>query len=187
MKQAKLFGGEEDQLVLTQLELAKAQILAEQIKSMVKPLFDKLEIVGSTRRQKLLVGDIDFVAVSADCAWSKIVPVLKDSEVICSGKSIVKLNFPFENNFFQVDFYRATRQTFGIQELVRTGSADHNMWLAGYALSNGFRLKYSEGLIKDNVVVAGDSEENVFAALDLQYPEPQFREIIDGKPVWLKT
>jgi DNA polymerase/3'-5' exonuclease PolX len=34
--------------------------------------------------------------------------------------------------------------------LVRTGSADHNMRLAGYAISKGMRIKYSEGLIKDN-------------------------------------
>ena len=61
------------------------------------------------------------------------------------------------------------------------------MWLASYALSKGFRLKYSEGLIKDEVTVAGESEESVFTALGLQCPEPPLREIFDGKPVWLKT
>ncbi len=86
-----------------------------------------------------------------------------------------------------MDFYRAKPSTFGIHLLVRTGSADHNMWLASYALSKGFRLKYREGLLKDKVVVAGETEESVFAALGLPYPEPQLREIIDGKPVWLKT
>jgi len=186
MKQSKLFG-EEEQSVLTQLELAKAQKLTLQIEGIVKPLCDKLEIVGSIRRQKPFVGDVDFVAVATDCNWGKIVQALKKANVICSGKSVIKLNFPFENNLFQVDFYRATEQTFGIQELVRTGSADHNMWLAGYALSKGFRLKYSEGLIKDKVAVAGESEESVFAALGLQCPEPQFREILEEKPVWLKT
>ena len=92
-----------------------------------------------------------------------------------------------ENNLFQVDFYRATEQTFGIQELIRTGSADHNMWLASYALSKGFRLKYSEGLLKDKTVVAGETEESVFEGLGLQTPKPEEREIINNKPVWLKT
>ena len=36
MKQAKLFG-EEEPIVLTKLELAKAQILAKQVESIVKP------------------------------------------------------------------------------------------------------------------------------------------------------
>jgi DNA polymerase/3'-5' exonuclease PolX len=59
------------------------------------------------------------------------------------------------------------------------------MWLASYALSKGFRLKYSEGLIKDEVAITGESEESVFTALGLQCPEPRLREVIDGKPAWL--
>jgi len=188
MKQVKLFGGEEP-VVLTKLELAKAQMLAKQVESIVKPLCDKLAVVGSIRRQKPMVGDVDFVAVGADCNWIQIVQSLKKekAKVICAGKSVIKLNYPFESCLFQVDFYRATEQTFGIQELIRTGSADHNMWLAGYAISKGFRLKYSEGLMKDEVAVAGETEESVFSALGLQCPKPQLREVIDGKPVWLTT
>jgi len=186
MKQAKLFG-EEEPNVLTKLELVNAQILVRQVESIVKPLCDKLEVVGSIRRQKPTVGDVDFVVVGIECNWGKIVQALKKAKVICAGKSVIKLNYPYENSLFQVDFYRATEQTFGIQELIRTGSADHNMWLASYALSKGFRLKYSEGLIKNKVAVAGETEESVFVTLGLQCPEPQLREIIDGKPVWLKT
>jgi hypothetical protein len=33
------------------------------------------------------------------------------------------------------------------------------MWLADYAISKGYRLKYSTGLIKDGVAMAGDTEE----------------------------
>jgi DNA polymerase (family 10) len=100
---------------------------------------------------------------------------------------VIKILHPCENILFQVDFYRATAQTFGIHEIIRTGSADHNMWLAGCAISKGFRLKYSEGLMKDEVAVAGETEESVFSALGLQCPEPKLREISDGKPFWLKA
>jgi DNA polymerase (family X) len=184
MKQAKLFG-EEEPNVLTKLELAKAQILAKQVESVVKPLCDKLEVVGSIRRQKPMVGDVDFVVVGTECNWGKIVQDLNKAKVICAGKSVIKLNFPFESSLFQVDFYRATEQTFGVQELIRTGSADHNMWLASYALSKGFRLKYSEGLIKDKVAVAGETEESVFITLGLPCPKPEEREVIGSKPVWI--
>jgi hypothetical protein len=57
------------------------------------------------------------------------------------GKKRYQAKLPYENCLFQVDFYRATEQTFGIQEFIRTGSADYYMWLASYALSKGFRLK----------------------------------------------
>jgi len=186
MKQAKLFG-ENEPVVLTELELAKAQTIASQVEGIIKPLCDKLEVVGSIRRQKATVGDIDFVAIATDGNWSKIAQVLKKSLLICTGKSVIKLNFPFENCLFQVDFYRATEQTFGIHELVRTGSAEHNVWLASYAISKGFRLKYSEGLLKDKVVVAGATEESVFEALGLPCLKSEEREIVNGKPVWLKT
>jgi DNA polymerase/3'-5' exonuclease PolX len=188
MKQVKLFGDEEP-IVLKRLELAKAKALAKHVESIVKPLFGKFAVVGSIRRQKPIVGDIDFVGVTADCNWSQIVQSLKKekAKVICAGKSLIKLNYPLENCLFQVDFYRATEQTFGIQELIRTGSADHNMWLAGYAISKGLRLKYSEGLMKEEVAVAGKTEESVFSALSLPCPAPQLREIMEGKPAWLTT
>jgi len=148
MKQVKLFGGEEPD-VLPRLELGRAQILVKQVETMIKPLCNKPEVGGSVRRMKPMVGDIDFVAVATDRSWEKFVQTLKEAKVICSDKSVIKILHPFENILFQVDFYRATTQTFGIQMLTRTGSADHNMWLAGCALSKGFRLKYSEGLMKD--------------------------------------
>ncbi len=47
------------------------------------------------------------------------------------------------------------------------------------------RIKYSEGIIKDGVAVAGETEQGVFEALGLQCPLPVEREIVDGKPVWM--
>ena len=187
MKQAKLFGLDEDQSTLTLLEYTKAEAVAHQVEEAVKSLCDKLKIVGSIRRKKPQVGDCDFVVLATDNNWAKIVQALRKSKVICSGPSLTKVNFPVEGGFFQVDFYRATPQTFGIQELIRTGSADHNMWLAGYAISKGYRLKYSVGLIKDGIAVAGEREESVFSALDLPCPEPQERELLNGKPIWLRS
>ena len=187
MKQVKLFGSTEDPVVLTSLGYEKAQAVALQVKEVIKPLCDKLKIVGSIRRKKPQVGDCDFVVLATDSNWAKIVPTLRKSKVICSGPSLTKVNIPVEGGFFHVDFYRASPQTFGIQELIRTGSADHNMWLAGYAITKGYRLKYSVGLIQEGVAVAGETEESVFSTLDLPCPEPQQREITDGKPVWKQT
>lgn len=185
MKQTKLFGAEEEPKIIPQLSLEDAKTLALQVEELVKPFCSKLEVVGSIRRGKLIVGDVDFIAISSD--WTGIAKALKKAKVLCSGQSVTQLNCPCQDGFFQVDFYRATEQTWGIQELVRTGSAEHNIWLASYALSKGFKLKYSEGLMKDNVAVASSTEESIFAALGLLCPEPKQREIFDGKPFWLKT
>ena len=132
--------------------------------------------------------DIDFVVTTkGDFEWQKISEELKrmKAKPNCQGNSVIKAFLPCQNGLFQVDFYRAKPSTFGILLLVRTGSAEHNMWLAGYAISKGMRIKYSEGLIKDSSVIAGETEKGVFDALGLPCPEPQNREIVNGKPVWI--
>jgi len=57
--------------------------------------------------------------------------------------------------------------------------------LAGYAISKGMRLKYSEGLIKEGTPIAGEDENGVFTALGLPVPLSIEREIVDGKPFWM--
>ncbi len=68
---------------------------------------------------------------------------------------------------------------------LNTGSAEHNTWLASYAISKGMRIRYSEGLIKEGKVIAGEDEQSVFEALGLPYPVPNEREIADNKPLWM--
>ena len=186
-KQATLFP-ENETPVLTELDLKEAESLAAKIKAAVEPQCEKIEAAGSIRRQKPKVHDIDFVVLAkSDAEWQKINEKLKHlkAKPNCSGNSVIKAFVPCQGGFFQVDFYRAKPMTFGIHLLVRTGSADHNMWLAGYAHSKGMGLKYSEGLIKDGTTIAGEDEKGVFAALELPCPLPSERETVDGKPVWI--
>jgi len=187
MKQVKLFGSEEEPKVLTELDYEQAKTVATQVEQQIKPLCDSITIVGSIRRKKQQIGDCDFVAITQDANWAKIVQSLRKSKVICSGPQLIKINYPVEGGLFQVDIYRATPQTLGIQQVIRTGSADHNMWLAGYAISKGYRLKYSTGLMKGTAVVAGQTEESVFTALGLPCPTPEQREILNEKPFWQST
>jgi DNA polymerase/3'-5' exonuclease PolX len=185
--QLKLFP-ESDFVVLEALKLEEAEIIAVQVRAKVEGCCDRLELVGSIRRRKPEVHDVDFVALTQnDAGWVKIVAELKKlkAKTLCSGKSVIKTLVPFESGFFQVDFYRATPKTLGIHKLVRTGSAEHNMWLASCACSKGMRLQYSQGLIRDGVAVAGEDEKGVFEALDLSCPEPKEREVVGGKPIWL--
>jgi DNA polymerase/3'-5' exonuclease PolX len=188
-KQATLFS-EKVTPVLKELDLSEAENIASQIKSAICSHCDRLEIAGSIRRKKPMVHDIDFVAVAKnDAEWRKINEELKrlKAKPGCAGNSIIKAYLPCQNGLFQVDVYRAKPSTFGVHLLIRTGSAEHNMWLAAYAISKGMRLKYSEGLINGNTAIAGEDEKGVFTALGLPYPLPSEREIVENKPVWLTT
>jgi len=188
-KQAMLFPVEEI-TVVTELDWKEAKTLAEQIRTAVETHCDIIEITGSIRREKNKVHDIDFVAVAKnDAEWQKINEKLRQLKARpgCSGTSLIKAFLPCQNGIFQVDFYRAKPSTFGIHMIIRTGSAEHNMWLAAYAISRGMRLKYSEGLIKDGHAIAGEDERGVFTALDLPCPLPSQREIVGDKPIWMVT
>jgi DNA polymerase (family 10) len=186
-KQYTLFN-ETEPTVLAELHLEEADKLAEAIKAAVKTHCEKIEVAGSIRRQKPKVHDIDFVVVTkCDSDWKAINEVLRrlKAKPNCSGNQLIKSFVPCQNGLFQVDFYRAKPSTFGIHLLVRTGSAEHNCWLAGYAISKGMRLKYSEGLILDGKPIAGMDEKSVFEALGLPFPLPTEREIVEGKPFWM--
>ena len=186
-KQSTLFP-EDPAKILAELDLREAERLADQLKTAVEAQCDTIEIAGSIRRQKNKAHDIDFVVVTKnDAEWQKISEKLKHlkAKPNCQGNNVIKAFVPCQNGLFQVDFYRAKPSTFGIHLLVRTGSADHNMWLAAYALSKGMRIRYSEGLIKEGSTIAGETEKGVFEALGLPYPLPPEREIVDSKPVWL--
>jgi len=185
-KQSTLFP-EKEKKFLKELDLAKAQEIADQVRSAVAGHCVKIEVAGSIRRQRDKVHDIDFVVVTkTEAEWQKIVEELKRLKAIlnCAGDSVIKAFMPWQGGFFQVDFYRAKPETYGIHLIIRTGSAEHNMWLAGCAISRGMRLKYSQGLIMKDKVVTGEDEQAVFEALGLTWQSPSEREIVDGKPVW---
>jgi hypothetical protein len=46
-------------------------------------------------------------------------------------------------------------------------------------------VRYSQGLLKSEKVIARESEEGVFEALGLPCSALQKREVVAGKPVWL--
>ena len=186
-KQATLFPQDSAKIIL-ELDLKEAQRTAAEVKAAVEAQCELIEVAGSIRRKKSKVHDIDFVVVAkSDAEWQKINEKLKQlkAKPNCSGNSVIKAFVPCQDGLFQVDFYRAKPSTFGIHLLVRTGSADHNIWLAGYAISKGMRIKYNEGLIKDGMVIAGKTEQEVFEALGLPYSLPSEREIADNKTVWM--
>ncbi len=187
-KQSTLFPEDEVPL-LAELDLKEAERIADQIKTAVYAYCERIEVAGSIRRQKAKVHDIDFVvATKGDAGWRSIGEELKRLKAKpnnCSGSSVIKALLPCQNGLFQVDFYRAKPSTFGIYLLVRTGSANHNVWLAGYAISKGMKIKYSEGLIKDGNVIAGADEKELFTALDLPYLLPSEREVSENKPIWM--
>lgn len=186
-KQDKLFGGEPELRVLKEMPLKEIKNVAIDILTLNDAWCKKIDVVGSIRREKPVVNDVDYVVITTDKDWR----VLKrnmvtgiDSRVVLSGDKIHRFLVPFKVGAVQVDFYRATEDTYGIQKLIRTGSAEHNIYLAKLALRHGKRLLYSKGLVENGKVVAGEIEADIFDKLGLKWIPPKMREVVKGEPLW---
>ncbi len=192
MKQDKLFPEDNVQIV-EQLDLKSAGNIAETTITEVDAWCEKIDVVGSVRRCRPYVHDIDFVVLPKDNgSWSnlrKTVLTMMDTKPIFKqGDQVIRALLALaDGKYVQIDFYRCTSDNYGSIKLMRTGSAMHNVFLAKFAIKQGLRWLHTKGVCKGDLVIAGRDEQEVFRALTLGWIEPAEREIgSNGKPVWWK-
>jgi len=192
VSQKKLFEEDEEIKAVEKLDLKTAENIAGMVISLVDAWCQKIEVVGSIRRKRPEIHDIDFVVLTYEDEHNASWKGLKDTmmsfagaKVVLNGDEVFRSLLPLEGGkWVQVDFYRAKPETYGIHKLIRTGSAEHNVYLAKLAIKKGMRLQYSKGLMRNGEVIAGKNESDVLHGLGLPWIPPELREIIAGKPVW---
>src|SRR5256886_10541986 len=95
-------------------------------------------------------------------------------EIIARGEN--KVSFRLRGGM-QVDVRFLPPESFGAAMQYFTGSKGHNVALRQRALKMGYTLnEYSLAKLDDQQVVAGKSEEEIYAALKLDYIPPEMRE-----------
>jgi DNA polymerase (family X) len=156
-----------------QLLLKEAERRSAEIVELLKPNCKEILIVGSIRRKKAECRDIDILLIPSEY-------LLLHAEILRLGVCTAdgpKLTRVFHEGI-QVDIYYATPETWETLKLIRTGSIQSNLRLCSKAMSKGWQLKASgEGLLGEfGQRIAGDSEEQIFAALGLKYVPPEQRE-----------
>jgi len=136
----------------------------------------RLEIAGSLRRRKEIIGDIDFVAASAAPeALAEAFRHLPGAvDVFGSGETKTSVRFA---GGFAADLRVVTEEDFPAALLDFTGSKEHNTQLRGRAGRLGMKLN-EHGLFgsEGGERVACASEEEIYAALGLPFIEPALRE-----------
>ena len=129
---------------------------------------------GSLRRFRENVGDLDILctAKSPHSAMERFVGYTRVSEIVSRGdtRSTVRLG-----NGFQVDLRVVPEESFGAALQYFTGSKAHNIALRKRAVRMGFKLN-EYGLYRDDLQLAGRTEEDVYRALGLAFIEPELRE-----------
>jgi DNA polymerase (family 10) len=164
------------------MKFEEAAVLADRIVHCIEHLCDKVQVVGSIRRKRSEVHDIDIVLIPQAWMWNTIAQILKNNmmaDIVKAGPELVTLKIPTQAlaETVQVDIYKARPETWGVLLLIRTGSKEHNIKLCSRAKSMGLMLSAAQGVIKDGKVIASRTEEEIFAALGLGYVEPKDREV----------
>jgi len=180
------FGEKTEQKILKGIkELAgqKKRFLLKEVEEIVNSLLKYLKqvkgikevvIAGSYRRRQETVGDLDILATCQKD--SKVMEAFVDyedvDEVVSQGKtkSTVILN-----SGLQVDLRVLAQVSFGAALHYFTGSKSHNIAVRKLGLDRDLKIN-EYGVFKGKKRVAGKTEEEVYAKVDLPYIEPEFRE-----------
>ena len=140
------------------------------------PGVERCEVAGSYRRGRDTVGDVDLLVVADDPAGA--MAALRDhpsvERVIGSGEEKTSVLLA---DGLQVDLRVVEAAAFGAAWLYFTGSKAHNVRLRGRAQDRDARLnEYGLWTADGDTRIAGASEGEVYAALDLAFVPPELRE-----------
>ncbi len=190
VRELKGFGQKTEETILAGLELAEkatertywaeAEPLVRDLLAHMRalPAVRRIEAAGSYRRGRETVGDLDLLAdaddVEAVMDHFGQFPGVETTLARGDTKMSVRMH-----SGLQVDLRVVPEKSFGAALQYFTGSKDHNVVLRGKAKDRG--LKISEyGVFRvekgGETYLAGRTEEEVYAALDLPCFPPELRE-----------
>ncbi|MDO8682454.1 MAG: DNA polymerase/3'-5' exonuclease PolX [Armatimonadota bacterium] len=160
------------------LLLGTALPAAEEIVQLLQPHEEILRIdaCGSIRRMKDTIGDIDILTASTepDKAIDTFtsLPIVK--LVLAKGPTKASV---LTDADLQIDLRVVPPEDYGAALQYFTGSKEHNIQLRGLAESQGFKVnEYGVFRVKTNEKVAGETEEEVYNVLGLEWMPPEMRE-----------
>src|SRR5437870_7533587 len=134
----------------------------------------QIEVAGSYRRRRETIGDLDILVTSDDSArvMDRFVAYGDGADVVSKGdtRSTVKLR-----GGLQVDLRAVEPAAYGAALQYFTGSKAHNVELRKIAQEHGYKLN-EYGLFKGTRRVAGQTEEEIYVKLGLDWIPPELRE-----------
>jgi DNA polymerase (family X) len=139
---------------------------------------------GSLRRGRETVGDLDLLVTmrpgqdaqkDVDAVAAHILKYPGIDQELAHGEN--KVSFLLGSGL-QVDVRLLEKKSFGAALMYFTGSKAHNVALRGRANDMGWTLnEYALTTLKGGKVVAGKTEEEIYAKLKLAYIQPELREM----------
>lgn len=168
------------------MELEKARAIAEELKELLAPACEQIEIAGSIRRRKPDVGDIELLCIprfevgvnllDREVGWYLQKQLFdyrrnKRGSIAYGPKNKLLLHKP---SGIGVDIFSTTEECWPVALVMRTGGKSTNMGIASRAIERGMRFHaYGRGFTRgDGSELICRSEQDVFRAVGLPYLEP---------------
>jgi DNA polymerase (family 10) len=151
----------------------------EMIETLKERGIGPVSVAGSVRRYRETIGDIDLLVASNDAApiMAAFTAAPSVERVLTNGdtKSSVIVA-----RGLQIDLRVVPPESIGAAMLYFTGSKEHNVRLRGHALKKKLLLNeyglYRVGAEARGQEIASRAEEDVYAALDMDWIAPELRE-----------
>lgn len=178
----------------TKITYQVARDLAERIVKELSPVCQRIEIAGSIRRQKQMIGDIEIVCIAqqqldlfGDPNGSLLAPHLEflatEGRIIKGdkwGEKYKKFYVPARPEL-SIDLFITTPDEWGYTYTIRTGCAEFSHLIVTPRQYGGYlpgHLRVGGCRIWDGDKALPTPEEGeLFAALGLRYVEPDLREV----------
>jgi len=157
--------------------LGEATQLAEQIVRSLEQVsgVERLVPAGSVRRARETIGDIDILAVAADPekVMTSFTSLDIVEEILAHGptKSSIRTR-----QGIQVDLRVVPEDSFGAALQYFTGSKQHNVHLRSLAQKCSLKINEYGVFDEKDSSIAGTSEQQVYAALGMDFIPPEMRE-----------
>lgn len=158
--------------------LATAWPLAHALRERVAAVkgVKQAELAGSFRRRRETIGDLDLLVTGGDAEAVMEAFAGHESVAETIGRGETKCSVRLKGGL-QVDLRVVPAASFGAALLYFTGSKAHNIELRKLAIEKGWSLN-EYGLTKGEKVLAGRTEEEVYAKLGLAWIPPELREAL---------
>jgi DNA polymerase (family 10) len=145
------------------------------------PGIEKVTPAGSLRRGRETAGDLDLLVTGPACAADHTAAAVEHvaaypsiQDIIAKGEN--KVSFHLANGL-QVDVRLLPSASYGAALQYFTGSKAHNVSLRQRALKMGYTLsEWALARLTDESTVAAATEEEIYAALGMDWMPPELRE-----------
>lgn len=160
-----------------------AETAAEKLTEYIRafPGVARVTTAGSLRRGRETVGDLDLLVTGPACASDQVSAVVEyvaayPSMVDLIAKGQNKVSFHLRHGL-QVDVRMLPEESFGAALQYFTGSKMHNVAIRQRALKLGYTLnEYTLARLEDGVALPSGTEEEIYAALGIEWIPPEMRE-----------